>query len=287
MKLLPRMLSISWMSILKWVGIFPYAQHARKLVTCWLSMRKNRLLVGWACVKIGDLLAELAQKLITCWLSTRENWENWLLVGWACTKIDYLLAEHARKLVTRSLSMRENWENWLLVGWPFTKISYSLAEQARKLATRLVLRPLSHGSAPCLPSSPGPCPYGSPPCPLSFVLRPLYTVYCPLSVALFHYSCHLLLCFPSSIPPSLVLCPLSFILARMRNFLNNIPFSAELFVEFIRALQQKHKRIPGSGLLNKKHQQTLKTLWQIPSKLNICQKSVGNFLEFSMWVQLY
>jgi hypothetical protein len=46
----------------------------------------------------------------------------------------------------------------------------------------------------------------------------------------------------------------------MRNFLNNIPFSAELFVEFIRALQQKHKRIPGSGLLNKKHQQTLKTL---------------------------
>jgi hypothetical protein len=38
----------------------------------------------------------------------------------------------------------------------------------------------------------------------------------------------------------------------MRDFFKNIPFSAELFVEFARALQQKHKRIPGSGLLYKK-----------------------------------
>jgi hypothetical protein len=75
--------------------------------------------MGWdfplcsACAKIGYLLAEHARKLVTRWLSMHENW---LFVGCACTNLDYLLAEHARKLVTRWLSMRENWENWLLVG---------------------------------------------------------------------------------------------------------------------------------------------------------------------------
>ncbi len=82
----------------------------------------------------------------------------------ACAKIGYLLAEQARKLVIRWLSMHEN---WLLVGWVCTKIDYSWAEHARNL----VLRPLSrsHGSAPCLPSSPRPCPHSSPTCPLSSI----------------------------------------------------------------------------------------------------------------------
>ncbi len=162
-------------------------------------------------------------------------------------------------------------ENWLLVGWSWAKIVYSLGPPS-PVSWLCSLSPVLSPALTSRLSS------------LSFVLCTLSIV---LSVALFHYSCPLLLCFPSSVPPSLVLCPLSFILARMRDFLKNIPFSAELFVEFARALQRKHKRIPGSGLLYKKHQQTLKTLWQIPSKLNICQKSVGNFLEFSMWVQLF
>jgi hypothetical protein len=38
----------------------------------------------WACAKIGYWLAENAQKLVTHWLRMRENW---LLVGWAYEKI--------------------------------------------------------------------------------------------------------------------------------------------------------------------------------------------------------
>ncbi len=34
-----------------------------------LSICENGLLVGWACAKIGYLLAENARKLVTCWLS--------------------------------------------------------------------------------------------------------------------------------------------------------------------------------------------------------------------------
>jgi hypothetical protein len=96
-----------------------------------------------------------------------------------------------------------------------------------------VLCPLSHGSAPCLPSS-VPCLMAlllvsRPLSPaLSSRLSSLSSVLCTLSincpsvpffVALFHCSCPLLLCYPSSVSPSLVLCPLSFILARLRDFL--------------------------------------------------------------------
>ncbi len=83
----------------------------------------------WGCTKIGNSLAEHARKLVTHWLSIRENW---LLFGWGCTKIGYSLAEHARKLVTRWLSMHTN---WLLIGWACAKIGYSLAEHAQKLVT--------------------------------------------------------------------------------------------------------------------------------------------------------
>ncbi len=87
MKYIPRMLSIFWMMILKWVVISSYAEHARKLV-----------LVGWACAKIGYSLAEHEQKLVTRCLSMRGNW---LLVGWACSKIGYSQAEHTRKSFRR------------------------------------------------------------------------------------------------------------------------------------------------------------------------------------------
>jgi hypothetical protein len=58
---------------LKWVVISPYAEHAQKVVTRWLSMRKKWLLVGLACMKIGYSLAEHAQKLVSRWLSICEN----------------------------------------------------------------------------------------------------------------------------------------------------------------------------------------------------------------------
>jgi hypothetical protein len=53
MKFIPGMLSIFWMMFLKWVVISSYAEHAWKLVTRWLSMRGNWLLVGWASAEIG------------------------------------------------------------------------------------------------------------------------------------------------------------------------------------------------------------------------------------------
>ncbi len=65
----------------------------------------------------------------------------------------------------------------------------------------LVSRPCLTWSVPCLPSS---------------FLLPLTPFNChsgPSSVDLFHCSCSLFICFPSPFPPSLVLCPLSFILA--------------------------------------------------------------------------
>jgi len=64
-------------------------------------MRENRLLIGWACVKIGYSLVEHLRKLVTCWLSLRESW---LLIGWASAKIGYSLAEHAQKMVTKERS---------------------------------------------------------------------------------------------------------------------------------------------------------------------------------------
>jgi hypothetical protein len=53
MKFVQQMLSIFWMMFLKRVVISSNAEHARKLVTRWLSMRGNWLLAGWACAEIG------------------------------------------------------------------------------------------------------------------------------------------------------------------------------------------------------------------------------------------
>ncbi len=73
MKFVPCKLSLFWMMVLKWVVIPPH--DARKLVTrCKLqSMRENWLLIGWGCAKIGYLLAEHARKLVTRWLGIRKN----------------------------------------------------------------------------------------------------------------------------------------------------------------------------------------------------------------------
>ncbi len=72
----------------------------------------------------------------------------------------------------------------------------------------LVYCALSHVSVPCL-SVFVSCLTGFVPCfPYSF-LRPLTPINyhsVPFTVTLFHCSCPLFLCFPSSVPPSLVLC---------------------------------------------------------------------------------
>ncbi len=67
MKFVPRMLSIFWMMFLKWVVISSYAENS------WLSMRGNWLLVGLACAETGYSLAGHTQKLVTRWLSIQEN----------------------------------------------------------------------------------------------------------------------------------------------------------------------------------------------------------------------
>jgi hypothetical protein len=72
-----------------------YAQH---ILNVNIEMGSDFPLC-WACLKIGYSLAEHARKLVTRWLSMRENR---LLVCWACAKIGYSLAEHMQKLFWRS-----------------------------------------------------------------------------------------------------------------------------------------------------------------------------------------
>ncbi len=190
-----------------------------------LSMRENRLLVGWACAKVGYSLAEYARKLITRRLSMRENW---LLVSRAYAKIGYSLAEHTQNSFGRTVCFSEFFLSRIPCH-PFLcplipSLSNVLFSPLSRLCTLSpILCPLSYVSVPCFPSS-VPCLMAlllvSCPLPgpvltaLLPVLRPLYPVYCPFLMALFYCSCPLLFCFTSSFPPSLVLCPLSFILAR-------------------------------------------------------------------------
>jgi hypothetical protein len=49
--------------------VFVYAEHARKLVTRWLSMHGNWLLIGIADLEIGYSLAEHTRIVVTSWLS--------------------------------------------------------------------------------------------------------------------------------------------------------------------------------------------------------------------------
>jgi hypothetical protein len=115
MKFVPRVLSIFWMSILKWVGISLYAEHARKLFTHWLSM---------------------CTKFFTCWLSMHENW---LLIGWACAKIGYMLAEHTQKSFWCTMC--------IFLSYPLSPIPLSPSPVPVP-----VLCPLSHVFVLCRPS---------------------------------------------------------------------------------------------------------------------------------------
>ncbi len=245
---------------------FPYAEHAWKLVTRWLSMRENWLLEGWACAKIGYSKAEHARKLVTRWLSIRKNWlfvgwavsmpKNSLLAGWAYAK---LFSAHFQSFSSLSpvphsyvpfsrpclTSFVPPLTSLYFVSRPMSPVlrlcflipvlcltylflAYRPLSPVLRLCSLYPIYPLSHNFAPCLPSS-LPCLTWSVPYLPSSFLHPLLTpINCPnvpFSVALFYCYCplqKLLLYFPSSVPPSLVLCPLFFILARMRVFLKNI-----------------------------------------------------------------
>ncbi len=179
--------------VLKWVVISPYVEHARKLVTGWLSMRKNWLLIGW----------EHAWKLVIRWLSLREY--NFSAPR---TFSEFFLCSPSHPFFCLLLLSLSN------VLCPMSHVSALLP----------VLRPLSYVSVPCLPSS-ILCLTWSVPCLTSSFLRPLTPITwstVPFSVALFLCSSSLFLCFPSPDPSSLVLFPWPFILGRMRVFLSKI-----------------------------------------------------------------
>ncbi len=107
-----------------------YAQHIFNDV---FEMGSNFLLC-LACAKIVYLLAKHAWKLVTCWLSMRENW---LLFGWAHAEIGYSLAEHTRKFVFAYAQHAfgcpcKKCQN-LNAGWTCAKIRSAYAQCAMKL----------------------------------------------------------------------------------------------------------------------------------------------------------
>ncbi len=166
MKFVPRMIGIFWMRFLKWVVISPpYAEHAQKLVTHWLGMRGN-----------------------------------WLLVGWACAQIGYSLAEHTQKSFWRTLSQYMSFWVSICIVPCFSNFTRSSVTFSRSLTN--VLCPRSHVSVPCLPSS-GPCLLSSVPCLTSLFLisPPLFPVslLCSLSPILCFLSHVSVPCLPSSV----------------------------------------------------------------------------------------
>ncbi len=241
MKFVPRMLSIFWMMVLKWAFVSFYVKHARKWVSHWLSMPKMWLLVGSACAKIGYLFAKHAQKLFTRWLSIRENH-----FGAPCVFLEFSLCSHSvprcsvpftvsrTGIVSRPISpvLRLCSLSPVLCPLSYVSVRYlpssvscltSLSLASRPLSPVLVLCSLSLVFVPC-PFYPVLYTLSHIICPLSLILlspslTPINCPSVPFCVALFYSSCPLFLCFLFSFPLSLVLCPLSFILARLQVFL--------------------------------------------------------------------
>ncbi len=205
MRYVPRMLSIFWMMFLKWVVISSHAEHARKLVTHWLSTRGN-----------------------------------WSLIGWACTEIGYSLTEHTQKLVTLAYVEISFYWYWTMF-FPLSSVPLSpfpvpcsMSPVSRVCSLSPILCSLSHVSVPCFPSTvpcitslflvshplflvlllyslfPALCLSSSVPCltTLFLVSHPLFPVsLCSLFPALSSLSYISVPCIPSSVPcrPSSVL----------------------------------------------------------------------------------
>ncbi len=143
MKFVLRMLSLFWMMVLKLVVISTYVEHVEKLVTRWLSMPKNWLLVCRTCRKISYLLAEHTWKLVTRQLSICENHFNTLRLRFHSFSFAPPIPPFLCPLLP-SLSMSYVPVSVLcLVFCPMSLSSISVP----------VLCPLSHVSVPCLPST--------------------------------------------------------------------------------------------------------------------------------------
>ncbi len=113
-----------------------------------LSKRENWLLVGWVCMEIDYSLAEHARKLVTLWLSISGNW---LLVGWAYAEIHFYCfigiepcfypVIHSTVPFSRPLS-------------PVSSVnSHSLFPVSRLCSFYPILYSLSNFFVSCLPSS--------------------------------------------------------------------------------------------------------------------------------------
>jgi hypothetical protein len=217
MKFVPGMFSIFWIMFLKWEVISPYAEHARKLVTCRLSMHGNWLLIGWACAEIGYSLAEHTRKLVTRWLSICGKF---VFIGSEpcfspviCSPVPFsrplsnilcLVSQVSVLCLPSSVSCLTS---LFLVSRPLFPVSRlcpclqssvpcltSLFPVSRPLSP--ILCSMSHFFVPCLPSS-VPCLTS-----LFLVSRPLFHVsrLCSLSPILCSMSHFFVPCLPSSVP---------------------------------------------------------------------------------------
>ncbi len=134
--------------------------------------------------------------------------ENGLVIGLACPKFGYSLAQHVQKI--GYLFATNHAQNCLLAGWAYAKIiSAHHAYFQIFPSVPTVTRPLYSISHYLSPFS--HTPFSVP--------DPYQMSQCPFFMALFYSSYPLFLCFLFSFPPSLVICPLSFILARLQVFL--------------------------------------------------------------------
>ncbi len=122
--------------ILKWSA---QTQCALKSFQCWLSSDELRV-----------CLADFEWRLWN-WLQfplMLSMHKNWLLIGWACVKVGHSLAEHTQKHVPRWLSLREN---WLLTGWAYPKIISAHTHSTRFYQSSIVTRSSVSCSRPLSP----------------------------------------------------------------------------------------------------------------------------------------
>jgi hypothetical protein len=217
-----------------------------------MSPRRNWLLVAWACAKIGHSLAEHARKLVTPWLSICKNH---YCIGAQHIQSNSVPSDPSSVPFYRPIS--NSYVNCItslflvssspvtpvfrlfLVPLPLSPVSrlcslppvrcphavsplcsYSCLPSAvpalRLCSLSPVLCRLSHVSVPCLPSSVHCLTWSFPWLPFCF-LPPINCPSVHFSVALVNTGDHdlLFLCSSVSVPPSSVLCSLSFVLARM------------------------------------------------------------------------
>ncbi len=169
------------MVVLKWGAISPYTEHAQYSLT---EQSKTWLLVGWACAKIGKLLAEHVQKLVTCGLTILKN-----LSDTPHAFSDFFLSSPVSRPMSPLMSL-------FLVCRPLSSVSRLCSLSSILYTLSHMICPLSH-----LHLSLSPNPYQMSQFPLFCGSIPLFISFVTL--------------FPVLCSRSLVLCLMSFVLARM------------------------------------------------------------------------